>query len=113
VRKKLLVPAICLALAIWLAGTVKAHNVHPGFLEVIELEGGQLDVTWAESDSGYDVLTVTVDYTIPIGLMWISDGCQDLIQASPEDGSISAIWGDTDPVATEESSWGKIKSLHR
>ena len=23
-----------------------AHNVHPGFLEIIELESGQLDVTW-------------------------------------------------------------------
>lgn len=74
---------------------------------------GQLAVTWTESETGYDVLTVTVDYTIPVGLMWLSNGCQDLVQASAEDGTISGMWGDSNPVATEESSWGKIKSMHR
>jgi hypothetical protein len=28
------------------AAQVSAHNVHPGFLEVIELDSGQLDITW-------------------------------------------------------------------
>ncbi len=74
---------------------------------------GQFAVTWIESSPGYDVLTVTVDYTIPTGLRWISPGCQDLIQIFPEDGTISAVWGDTDPVATEETSWGGIKSMHK
>jgi hypothetical protein len=70
VRKKLLVPAICLALAIWLAGTVKAHNVHPGFLEVIELEGGQLDVTWKVPLYKGDRLDI--DPVFPVGFRALS-----------------------------------------
>ena len=72
---------------------------------------GQFDVTWTESSSGYDVLTVTVDYTIPAGLSWVSE-CQSLIQAIPEDGTISEMWGETNPVGTKESSWGAIKRLY-
>ncbi|MDB4285456.1 hypothetical protein N9903_00945 [bacterium] len=69
-RKKLLVPAICLALALSLAGTVKAHNVHPGFLEVIELEGGQLDVTWKVPLYKGDRLDI--DPVFPVGFRALS-----------------------------------------
>lgn len=74
---------------------------------------GEFTVTWTETSPGYDVLTVTVDYEIPIGLTWVSPDCQDLVQALTEDGTISAVWGETNPVGTETSSWGKIKSMHR
>ncbi len=74
---------------------------------------GEFTVNWTETSPGYDVLTVTVDYEIPVGLKWISPGCQDLIQVVPEDGSITATWGETNPVATESSSWGRIKSMTR
>jgi len=74
---------------------------------------GQFEVSWTESDMGYDVLTVTVDYTIPMGLMWFNPGCQDLVQAVPEDGTISESWGESTPVGTESASWGEIKSMYR
>ena len=45
--RKALVPAVALMLFLLLAPAhISAHNVHPGFLEVIELDSGQLDVTW-------------------------------------------------------------------
>lgn len=74
---------------------------------------GEFSVTWTETSPGYDVVTFTVDYTIPIGMRWLSDGCQDLVSASPEDGTLEASWGETNPVATESSSWGKIKTMLR
>jgi hypothetical protein len=45
-RKGAAVLLAFLTLALCGGGLARAHNVHPGFLEVIELEGGQLDVTW-------------------------------------------------------------------
>ncbi len=74
---------------------------------------GEFIVTWIETSPGYDVLTITVDYEIPIGLRWVLPNCQDLVQASTADGTITAVWGETNPVGTESSSWGAIKSMHR
>jgi hypothetical protein len=45
--KKVLLPAVAFVLSLILATPpALAHNVHPGFLEVIELDSGQLDITW-------------------------------------------------------------------
>ncbi len=74
---------------------------------------GQLTVTWTESSQGYDVLTFAVDYSVPVGLVWEYPDCQALIQAASGDGSISASWGEHQPVATEESSWGSIKRMYQ
>jgi hypothetical protein len=43
--RSVLATALAVAL-ICAASPARSHNVHPGFLEVIELESGQLDVTW-------------------------------------------------------------------
>lgn len=72
---------------------------------------GQIVVSWfwvAE-----DVLTLDVDYAIPVGLTWSLPGCQDLIQAVPANGHLTAIWDDEPASSTAPSSWGKLKSLYR
>ncbi|MDD3641936.1 MAG: Cys-Gln thioester bond-forming surface protein [Candidatus Krumholzibacteria bacterium] len=86
---------------------------HVGSGSGVTDSNGQFPVTWTESEIGYDVITFTVDYTIPIGLRWVFPGCQDLVQATTEDGRITAVWGENQPVSTESSSWGGIKSLYR
>ncbi len=37
---------LLLAAILCVASVARAHNVHPAFLELIEREGGQVDVTW-------------------------------------------------------------------
>lgn len=69
-RMKGLGTMVCLALALSLVGTVGAHNVHPGFLEVIELEGGQLDVTWKVPL--YNGSRLDIDPVFPVGFRVLS-----------------------------------------
>ena len=72
---------------------------------------GQFTVSWIEA--GNDVLTFTVNYTIPIGLRWTLEGCQDLIQGVTVPGRLIATWGEEQLVGTEGSTWGAIKGLYR
>jgi len=89
-------------------------NVFDAARAIIALAEGQTATvpqtpTWAAED----ILTLDVDYAIPVGLTWSLPGCQDLIQAVPADGHLTAIWDDEPASSTAPSSWGKLKSLYR
>lgn len=85
--------------------------VHVGGGSLMTDASGQITVSWIEV--GYDMVTFSVAYTIPIGLRWTHEGCQDLIQAATVGGTLSAIWGEEQMVDTENSTWGEIKNLYR
>lgn len=72
---------------------------------------GQFTVSWTASDC--NLLTCTVDYTIPIGLRWMHAGCQELIQGATAAGQVRATWGAECSVGTTPATWGTIKSLYR
>ena len=71
---------------------------------------GQFTLSWIEV--GTDVLTLNVDYTIPIGLRWTIPGCQDLIQSSTGAGHVTLTWGDC-AVSAVPTTWAQVKRVYR
>jgi hypothetical protein len=70
--KNLLFPAAAFALSLVLATPpALAHNVHPGFLEVIELDSGQLDITWKVPL--YKGERLDIDPLFPVGFRAVTE----------------------------------------
>lgn len=65
-------------------------GVNPTSGSDVTNSSGQATFTYIGSTAGSDTITATVTYTVPLGLRWISSGCQDLIMAEEAPGQVSA-----------------------
>lgn len=74
---------------------------------------GTAEFSYSADSPGIDTITASIDYTIPIGLSWYFEGCQDVITGVEAPGRAEGVATVTWDAAVpgDRSSWGTVKSL--